>query len=154
MTKDALKIKLNTIRWSYGALAYAHFSANPVCSSCGEDRLVTLAIHHVEGKSVEKFDTLCHNCHAVHHAKNGQATAKSVLEDRKIREAKTRERLAREEAEMSTMRQYLLDGLSMRTVGRLLGVSQVAIKRRAAKIGLKFHPRKSGAIDTSPSAHV
>lgn len=59
--------KLWFIEKHYGAAARAHFVEHPECDRCPEQRLSCLAVHHREGKLVEEFETLCHNCHAVHH---------------------------------------------------------------------------------------
>lgn len=62
-----LSNKLSWIKTRYGEAAKLYFIANPCCEVCDEDRLVCLAIHHTDGKRVEKFRTLCHNCHSVEH---------------------------------------------------------------------------------------
>jgi hypothetical protein len=65
--RRVLSNKLGWIKKRYGAEARSHFEQNPLCEVCFEKRLACLAIHHIEGKNVESFRTLCHNCHAVEH---------------------------------------------------------------------------------------
>lgn len=74
-----LSNKLGWIVKRYGLLARRHFLDHPVCFMCGELRLSCLAIHHTHGKQVNKFTTLCHNCHAAHHG--GDYTLADCIEN-------------------------------------------------------------------------
>ena len=68
------------MRYNYGEEEAEYFKNTPYCESCPEERLATLCIHHVYGKTVKKFKTLCHNCHALVHAtKMGHVTYKQLL---------------------------------------------------------------------------
>lgn len=60
--------KLSWIKKLYDEAAKQYFLAHPACEECGEERMCCLGIHHPEGKKVEKFKTLCQNCHAVEHS--------------------------------------------------------------------------------------
>jgi hypothetical protein len=66
-----LSNKLAWIQKRYGQEARAYFLACPFCERCPRDRpetrIACLAVHHPHGKTVRKFETICHNCHAVHH---------------------------------------------------------------------------------------
>lgn len=59
--------KLAWLRVRYGEDAVDHFLAHPACEECSEARFAALAIHHPEGREVDLFQTLCMNCHSVHH---------------------------------------------------------------------------------------
>lgn len=67
MVKSPLKRKLKDLKYKYGELAVEYFLSKPVCEVCGEERLVVLNIHHVHGKKVNEFKTLCFNCHMIEH---------------------------------------------------------------------------------------
>jgi hypothetical protein len=68
-TKNPFRIKINSIKYHYGQRAADHFEANPFCLTCREKRIACLSVHHVHGKAVDVFETLCANCHLLHHAK-------------------------------------------------------------------------------------
>ena len=75
----SLVAKLSKLRRSYGDEAKKYFVENFKCEKCSEERLAALAIHHTEGKHINKFITLCHNCHFVEHY--GDATFENSKKD-------------------------------------------------------------------------
>ncbi len=80
MTKNPFLRKCNDIKHNYGQLAVNYFKLNPVCENCGEQRIVCLAVHHVEGKQIDNFKILCANCHVLCHSiVNGEYTYKEYL---------------------------------------------------------------------------
>lgn len=66
--------KCSDITYKYGKKARDYFELNSKCERCSEDRIVLLAIHHTHGKQVDKFETLCHNCHMLEHSNNKEYT--------------------------------------------------------------------------------
>lgn len=79
-SKNKLLLKLKDIRYMYGSAAADYFVKHPFCHTCGEKRLVCLAVHHLDGKhDNDSVEILCHNCHAVYHANNSQSTYESEI---------------------------------------------------------------------------
>lgn len=68
MIKSCFKRKLADIKHRYGNEAVKHFVSFPYCENCGEKRIVCLAIHHIKGKKINEFQTLCLNCHIFVHS--------------------------------------------------------------------------------------
>lgn len=82
-----LRRKLKDIRFKYGVNAYVYFIKYHVCQNCSEARLVVLNIHHISGRKVDEFKTLCFNCHMFEHNKNRkEETFLSCIQKRKEKE--------------------------------------------------------------------
>lgn len=75
-----LSNKLAWLKINYGEAARLYFVEHSRCERCPEDRLSALSVHHRQGKHVEDFETLCHNCHAIHH--HGAWTFKQGIQGR------------------------------------------------------------------------
>lgn len=131
-TKNPWLKKLQDIKYNYGELASNHLKAHPVCKVCYERRIACLAVHHVHGKSVDVFETLCCNCHAIRHANysvytfddfNKESLKKGVAE------------ICRAERNRLIFR-ALDSGMSINDVARLCGVCgrtvyKLLMKRRS-----------------------
>jgi len=85
-SRRQLSNKLAWLRNRYGVAAMEYFMANHSCEVCGELRLACLSIHHTDGKQVDRFKTLCHNCHAVSHS--SEHTFESAQGDKPLRPKK------------------------------------------------------------------
>src|SRR5690348_1297669 len=75
--------KLRHLKKRYGGVAKEYFLAHPYCERCGNRFLACLGIHHKEGKKKQFFETLCANCHAIHHS--APYTFEDVERERKIK---------------------------------------------------------------------
>jgi hypothetical protein len=82
-----LKRKIKDIRYKYGESAVKYFIKYPTCEICDENRLIVLNIHHIEGKKIDKFKTLCFNCHMIeHYEERSKDTYNSCIEKCKTNE--------------------------------------------------------------------
>jgi len=68
MYKSIFRRKLGYLKYNYWQKAKDYFEKHYVCEKCWEQRLWCLTLHHTEWKKVDKFQTLCFNCHMIHHA--------------------------------------------------------------------------------------
>ena len=126
--------KIAYIKNNYGQAAYDYFVSHTACESCGEERLACLTIHHLYGKNIEKFKTLCANCHAVVHATRLKSmTHKDHL---KIVEIKQEEKHRRDERNQKIIK--MIDkGLSLREVAKKTGVSHVTVYEVSRKFNIR-----------------
>ena len=78
------KRKLQEIKYNYGVKASEYLKRNTKCEDCGEPRMLVLNIHHTQGKKIEEFKTLCHNCHMIEHSTtNKEYTHETYLNEEK-----------------------------------------------------------------------
>jgi hypothetical protein len=124
MIQNPMRRKIKDIRHLYGSNAADHFSQFPQCKQCGEVRIVCLTIHHVGGRSIDAFDTLCLNCHALVHAhRAGAYTAEDFRAENRIRLLGHERRQGRNLA----IRKAVESGLSLRKTAKMYGVSHVLV---------------------------
>ncbi len=110
MVTNALKKKINYLRYNYGQPEADYFLNNPVCEECLEDRLVLLAIHHVHGKNIDKFKTVCLNCHMLEHTpKSKHHTYKSCMQEQSAK-------LDKMETKKALVLRLLDQGVSLRNI--------------------------------------
>ena len=97
VTSNLLKRKMKDIKYNYGEAAAEHFWKHPHCEDCGDKRLVVLTLHHTHGRKVDKFQTLCFNCHmVVHNKKNEYQTfeiCKSIIDERETNREEKNQRI-------------------------------------------------------------
>jgi hypothetical protein len=92
----------------------------PKCEECGEGRLAALTVHHLEGKHIKAFKTLCFNCHMLEHSKTPNYAAADYFT-----EFLSKTKL------IDDRDTYILSlhfaGLSLRSIGRLVVLSHVRV---------------------------
>ena len=132
--RSVFKKKRSDIRFKYGEKAAKHFEKNYYCEICHENRFACLTIHHTEGKKVDKFQTLCFNCHMITHApKSGEMTMahEHSLEAEKVKKKATM--LIRD----NKIFQFFGRGLSLREIGKQVGVGHNTVRVVLLKFGVK-----------------
>lgn len=147
-TKDPLKRKLHDIKHKYGQGAVLYFIKNPTCERCLEARLVTLSIHHVKGKSIDEFETLCFNCHMLlHSTRSGEATFKSCMSKEEGRREVRKEKLkAKTELAIS----LIAEGEPLRSIRQKVGGTYLFVKRIAESQGYEVSPRRGYSLPCQP----
>lgn len=132
---NPLMRKMKDIRYNYGALAAEHFWRYPYCEDCGDKRLVILTLHHTHGKKVNKFETLCFNCHMiVHNKKNENATYENCLIIQEKREEERKEKNQR-------ILQSLNKGMTIRSIIRKEHSSMDRVRKVLKENGFETIPR-------------
>lgn len=121
--------KLTGLRHNYGNAAADYFLVNPRCEDCGEDRIVVLTIHHLHGKKVDEFRTLCFNCHMLTHSKHKNYTYDDHVKHLEQKEAKKRIATGRQ-MRMVKMRD---EGMSLRDIAKQMHISHIAVKNTLDK---------------------
>jgi len=117
-------MKLIGLRFNYGQAAHDHFAEFPSCQDCGEKRIAVLTVHHIHGRKVDIFRTLCFNCHMLEHSSTPDFTYADHQKHLRKKE------LARQalEARTDEMVKLKKKGLSLRAIGRELKVCHVSVK--------------------------
>ena len=123
MALDPFIRKLNQIRYAYGKEAMKYFVEHPYCETCHEERIVVLNVHHTDGKKVNNFKILCHNCHMVlHNPHLADETAAKYIERVKHKEDV-------KDAKYAKILEMLNNGISIRTIINEANTSMCTIKR-------------------------
>lgn len=131
--KSVFLKKCSYIKANYGIEAVEHFKKYPYCQRCPEKRLACLTIHHMHGKKVKKFKTLCFNDHVLGHAhKAGEATYESEL----AWVMKQKERKIEKRGRDKKIIRLTEIGKSLREIADELGISHVAVWRVTKKNGI------------------
>lgn len=133
------KRKIVDLRHKYGDEEANYFKDNPVCETCGEERLVCLTVHHIHGvKNSSKVKTLCFNCHMIVHApKSGNFTYKDHIE------LENSKKLHRNSLDEKYILSYEKTG-SLRAAALALGVSHNAIRNTLIKNKIDYDKSRSG----------
>jgi hypothetical protein len=132
MIKNPFLRKLHDLKYAYGSEASDYFKNNPRCQRCPEERIAALTVHHTKGKNVNEFETLCFNCHMIHHSRHKNFTHEDHL---KFIENKAKKPLVRKERyEKITARWKELK--SARLTGEEFGISHTAVIYALKKCGI------------------
>ena len=135
VTLNLLKRKMKDIRYNYGNAAAEHFWENPRCQDCGDKRLVVLTLHHTHGRKIDKFQTLCFNCHMVVHNKKNEfetyESCKLKIEDRETDRDEKNERIL----------QCLNRGITIRGIIRKEHTSMDRVRKILKENGFETKPR-------------
>jgi hypothetical protein len=122
-SKNPFTRKLHDLRYLYGAAAAWYFRQHPVCEHCGEKRIAVLTLHHLYGKAVNIFRTLCFNCHMAVHSDSPAYTNQDYLDH--LRAAKD-DQDARDIRKIRILKSRE-DGLSLRAIGVIEKISHVRV---------------------------
>ena len=132
MIKDPFLRKWHDLKYLYGPEAAEYFKCNPRCQNCPERRIAALTVHHTKGKAFNEFETLCFNCHMIHHAKNKTFTYEDHLKF--VQSKVDKPKIYQERYEKITARWKELK--SARLTGEEFGISHTAVFYALKKCGI------------------
>ena len=133
MIKDPFVRKWHDLKYLYGIEAADYFKAHPACQHCPEKRIATLTVHHTKGRQINEFETLCFNCHMIHHAKHKTFT----YEDHLKFVDKKQDRLNETQEMYDKMAKRYSELKSLRLTAKEFGVSTGPIRRALARSSSK-----------------